>query len=132
MWAQEKLCDAVEKARDYKIKSWDEVFGRPMKKGKQLAAARRKDSPAAAEVWRLINERRRAGEKLDKALFEAVGKKVGIGGATVTEEIYLKISRHFREQEEAKKHGAPEGVMRRAKIKVKAVFEPPFNPHEDS
>ena len=108
-WAQEKLRDATSKALTFQIKSWDEVFGRPLKRGKQLAAERRRYL-ADAEIWKRVNARRRAGAALDKHLFAAVGKELGIGGATVVENIYYKILREFRSSEEAESMAtAPRG-----------------------
>src|SRR5690242_10499928 len=31
-WAQERLNEAVTKVAEYEVKSWDEVFGQPLKK----------------------------------------------------------------------------------------------------
>lgn len=71
----------------YEIKSWDEVFGRPLKKGKQLATERRNYNIGARLMYR-VRERHRAGEKIDKGLFEAVGKEFDISGTTASELYY--------------------------------------------
>ena len=41
-WVQEKFRAAMDKFHRREIKSWDEVFGRPLLKGKQLATEQRK------------------------------------------------------------------------------------------
>jgi hypothetical protein len=129
-WAREKFREAIGKVRSFEVKSWDEVFGRPLKKGKQLAALRRR-SEALSKVWKLVNARRRAGEALDKRLFEAVGREVGIGGATVVEKMYYELLAEFRESAEAAKYGTAKGPLRTITFEVKDIFEPPFDPHED-
>jgi hypothetical protein len=140
-WAQKMFSAAVGKARDFEIKSWGEVFGRPLAKGGQLDKQRRKDR-ALARVWALVNKRRRAGEPRSKALFEAVGRELSIGGATVVEEMYDKVLREFRERPEGYalirspnpgypiKHLGRAGQMRTTTILVKDTFEPPFDPQD--
>lgn len=130
-WAQESLDEAVTKVAEFEVKSWDEVFSRPFKKGKQLAAARRKSIQVAAEVWRCANARRRAGESVDSAFFAAIGKELGIGGATVVSEIYYAILEEFRASDEAEGPSFSDGVVRRETKKLIAKFEPPFDPLYD-
>lgn len=130
-WAQARLDDAVTRVADFEVKSWDEVFGRPLKKGNQLAAARRKSIQVAAEVWRCANARRRAGEPVDNVFFAAIGKELGIGGATVVSDIYYAILREFQEKEGAAECEGSDGPTRRITVKVIAKFEPPFDPHDD-
>jgi hypothetical protein len=72
-WARQKFDDAVNRVRGFEVKSWDDVFGRPLRKGQQLAANRRKGVETAARVWKCANARRRAGEPVDKATFAAIG-----------------------------------------------------------
>jgi hypothetical protein len=138
-WAQEMFSAAVVKALEFEIKSWDEAFGRPLEKGKQLDKERRKHR-ALSEVWRLVNERRLAGKPLDKALYEAVGKELGIGGATVVEEMYGKVARRFRDMPDglafisSLSPGFPSkslgkgGETRTIRVKVDAKFAPPPKP----
>jgi hypothetical protein len=141
-WAQEKFRDAVARAKDFEIKSWDEVFGRPLEKGAHLDARRRKHR-VLAEVWKSVNKRRRAGDSLNKELYEAVGKELGVGGATVVEEMYERILREFREgppgyaKLRSARVGYPvkdsgRGGERRAIVQVLDTFEPPFDPQDKS
>jgi hypothetical protein len=134
-WAKERFSSAVERALDYEIKSWSEVFGAPLEKGGQLPPKQR--SLRLGEVWKLVNERRRAGEPLNKDLYEAVGRELGIGGATVVEEMYGEVSKEFRDQREGYalmrtqrvgypvKHNSAPGQTRTIKAKILDTFAPP-------
>jgi hypothetical protein len=88
-WAQDAFSDIMRKVRRYEVKSFDEVFGRPLKKGAQLATGRRKQR-AAPLIWDGVCARRSAGEPITKALFDAVGKEAGVSG-TVAAEIYYEL-----------------------------------------
>lgn len=70
--------------------SWDDpkAFGKPYKKGAHLNALRKKREKCFA-VLNDINEirAREPSTPIDKALFERVGKRLGLGG-TLTEEYY--------------------------------------------
>jgi hypothetical protein len=66
--------------------SWDDVFGRPLKKGAQLAAARRKKN-LEISLLNKVQERYVAGQSITKGLFESIGEEVGVSG-TVAWEIY--------------------------------------------
>jgi hypothetical protein len=131
-WARQKFDDAVNRVRGFEVKSWDDVFGRPLRKGQQLAANRRKGVETAARVWKCANARRRAGEPVDKATFAAIGRDLGIGGSTVVSEIYGTVLREFRESDEAEKHGGgTEGPVHRETVRIVAIFDPPFDPDYD-
>jgi hypothetical protein len=87
-WLRTAFSDARYASIAYKIKSWDEVFGKPLKKGKRLATERRK-----MEIIGLLNKRIRdrheAGEPLE-TLFREVGKDFGVG-STVAKELYYEM-----------------------------------------
>ncbi len=95
-WAQDLLNDAVLKADCYEIKSWDEIFGRPIKKGKQQAAARREQSIAEHLFYLITEHHHEGGVPISKGIFETVGKSFGISGTTA-ERIYYKESKIFEE-----------------------------------
>jgi hypothetical protein len=40
-WVAEAICSACEKVYGFEVESWDEVFGRTLKKGGRLSAERR-------------------------------------------------------------------------------------------
>ena len=85
-WAQKALINAVARVNSFQVKSWDEVFGRPLEKGKQLEAQRRKFE-LMEQIFQRVQERHEAGEFIVKGLFESVGQELGIGG-TVASKIY--------------------------------------------
>jgi hypothetical protein len=92
-WVQEKFRAAIDKFHRREIKSWDEVFGRPLLKGKQLATEQRK-LRLAGPIYQRVYERHMAGEPVTKALFDEVGKEVGVSG-TVAAEIYYELKNGF-------------------------------------
>jgi hypothetical protein len=69
-------------------KTWDDVFGNSRKKGKHRGAALRKQKIAIRLCIR-VETRRKRGERVDKQLFNSVGKEFGVSG-TVASEIYYK------------------------------------------
>jgi hypothetical protein len=87
-WARQAFRAAYNRGLRFEIKSWDEVFGRPLKKGKQLATERRK-MELATHVTALVFELHQLrGKPIGKALFESIGKKLGIGGTTASDLYY--------------------------------------------
>lgn len=72
--------------------SWDDpkAFGKPYKKGTHLNALRKRREKCFA-VLNYINEirAREPSTPIDKALFERVGKRLGLG-STLTEEYYYQ------------------------------------------
>jgi hypothetical protein len=97
-WAQEEFLAAHRKVYGYEVESWDEVFGRPLKKGMQRAAARRK-TEKAQPIWERVTERHEAGEAIDKGLFDSVGKEFAVSG-TIAAEIYYGVLKEWREFED--------------------------------
>ena len=94
-WAQEKFSQAMQKSHG--IRTWEEVFGRPVKKGARLPDAMRR-SDLAPRIWDSVNDRHEAGEPISKELFEVVGEKLGCGG-TLVGKIYYEILKEFKDQE---------------------------------
>jgi hypothetical protein len=97
-WLKRAFLNACRAGYTHEIKSWDEVFGKPLKKGQRQATARR-NVKIAHEVHQRVEERHRAGEALDKALFAAVGKEFGVGG-TVAAELYYETRETLHELDE--------------------------------
>jgi hypothetical protein len=90
-WVREAFCSACKKVYGFEVESWDDVFGRRLKKGQQLPAQRKKlqiKRPLFIEVL----DRNEAGEGIGKELFASVGKKFGVS-ATLAEEIYYEMLR---------------------------------------
>lgn len=94
-WARDALIAAIDKADHFEIKSWDEVFGRLLKKGEQLASKRRHwvaERKVVKRVWDLRDE----GKSITKELFDKVGKEVGVSG-TVASDVYYDIMKMIGE-----------------------------------
>jgi len=81
-----------------KFKSWDDVFGKPLKKGKRLETERR-NMEIAFPIWHRIRKLHDAGRPIDKALFAKVGKEFGVSG-TVAGELYYGLLHEFIESED--------------------------------
>ena len=84
VWAQKALINAISKAKTYQIKSWDEVFGRPLEKGKQLTAERRR-LVLMEPIFKRVRGRHEAGESITKDLFESVGREFGVSGTVAAD-----------------------------------------------
>jgi hypothetical protein len=96
-WLRLTFLHAYEAHGRFEIRSWDEVFGRPVPKNTQLDKQRRN-----AELRPLIIERveaREAGTPIDKGLFEEIGQGLTppLKGTTVSEIYYDERSRELRE-----------------------------------
>jgi hypothetical protein len=88
-WLRKAFCDACAHVDARLVKSWDDVFGRPVPKGwsdRRLAQERRK-AAVARDICVTVTDRNHAGEPIDDKLFASVGKKYGVG-STVAKEIY--------------------------------------------
>jgi hypothetical protein len=90
-WAREAFCSACKKVYGFEVASWDDVFGRPLKKGQQLAAKRKK-LQIKRSLYLEVGQRAMAGEGIGKEFFALVGEKFGVS-ATVAEEIYYEYLR---------------------------------------
>jgi hypothetical protein len=88
-WLATALRDAFRKVRMFEVKSWDDVFGRHLKKGKRLATERR-NMQIAGPLFEMIRERHEAGTGIGRPLFNAVGAEFGISG-TVASELYYEV-----------------------------------------
>jgi hypothetical protein len=102
-WAQNEFINVCGDIHFGRSKSWDEVFGRPHKKGAQLGAMRRKKRLGLPVLVR-VRERHAGGEPIGKDLFDSVGEELGIGG-TLVSEIYSEAKKGFDEfmKEEAER-----------------------------
>jgi hypothetical protein len=86
-WAQKAYCESYDKVSRYQVKSWDDVFGNRLRKGRHFSRMRKKIEIAEPLVREVIR-RHRANEKLDKEkIFTAVGKQFGVS-ATIASDIY--------------------------------------------
>ena len=80
---------------DFEAKSWDDVLGRPYRKGIHHEA-RRKRRQYRKVVYDRILEIKKAepDTAIDGALFERVGRELGIGGKTLVEEYYYSVKKN--------------------------------------
>jgi len=89
-WAADALKTASERVEQGG--SWDEELGRP--KGVHKPTTEREDR--RYEVHQRVRElHKKDGLPIDSALFERVGKEMGIGGKTVVAELYYRAQRNL-------------------------------------
>jgi hypothetical protein len=91
-WLGQAFLAAYDKVRRHNAGSWDDVFGKPVEKGRHLAAARRKIKVLWPLFWR-IRGRNATGEPLED-LFREVGKEFGFS-STVAKELYYRADKLF-------------------------------------
>ena len=91
-WLGRAFRNAYAAIRMHNVGKWDDVFGKPIKKGKRLATERRNVKDMLPLFWR-IRERNAAGELID-GLFHDVGKDFGLSGS-VAKELYYRASKLF-------------------------------------
>jgi hypothetical protein len=85
-WAQKALIEAIARANSLEVKSWDEVFGCLLEKGRHLRVERR-NLALHRQIFERVRERRKAGESITRGLFESVGREFGVK-RTEAEKIY--------------------------------------------
>ena len=90
-WLRQAFLDARDAVETFKVKSWDDVFGKPLKKGKRLTTERRKRA-IAVSIYVRVDELHKAGKPIDTELFRAVGKEFGVG-STVAKQLYYKFKK---------------------------------------
>jgi hypothetical protein len=95
-WARGELLNLETEVRCGRVKSWDDVFGRPVKKGAQLGAIRRRHE-LRHKVWFAVHKRLEAGSSIEPDLFDAVGEELGISGA-IAREVYYDLKKVDSEQ----------------------------------
>lgn len=88
-WCEMTFLKAYRKVRQYRAKSWDEVFGQPHKKGTHLAT-KRQEREKSLLVYRRIKEikENEPTTPIDEALFERVAKEFHFCGKTMIAEYY--------------------------------------------
>jgi hypothetical protein len=89
-WIKEGLFKALEAAHSYKIRSWNEVFGPPVPKGRRLKTARR-NQEIAFNVFGRVQALHKAGQPIGEILFEEVGKEFGIK-KTLASQLYYECA----------------------------------------
>jgi hypothetical protein len=94
-WCREAFVNIYKSADSLEARSWADVFGPMYPKGMHLQPLRRYLKYGEA-VYRRVNMLNRTeGKPIDGAMFERVGREFGIGGKTLTEEIYYKVKKSY-------------------------------------
>jgi hypothetical protein len=78
------------------VQSWDDVFGRPWQQGSHRAQQRAVRTQSQQwQVWKLVRELHEGEGKppIDDALFERVGRELGIGGKSTVKVLYGRVER---------------------------------------
>ena len=94
-WLRLAFLASYEAATGYKIKSWDDAFGRPHPKSTHLKAEKRNAELRFLIILRV--QARKEGEPIDKGLFEEIGTELGISGTTASDIYYDERSRELYE-----------------------------------
>jgi hypothetical protein len=92
-WLRAAFLHTYEARTRFEIRSWDEVFGRPVPKSTHLTKERRN----AEWRFRILERVRELAPPIDKGLFEQIGEELGISGTTVSEIYYDKRTRELYE-----------------------------------
>ena len=78
-WVKVAFRYKFAKVKGLQVTSWDDVFGRPLKKGAQLAAAQR-NITLGIPILDIVGKRYIAGESLKKDLFRVHRRRSDGGG----------------------------------------------------
>jgi hypothetical protein len=96
-WARVAFLAACDSVAEYEIKSWDDAFGRPHPKSTHLKAEKEKEKLRWVIIMHVKNLRAE-GDRIDKGLFEKIGRKLDPrrSGTTVSAIYYDWRSREIR------------------------------------
>jgi hypothetical protein len=94
-WAATAFVERYRRGHSGEIRTWDEVFGRPAGygTGDRLKRKIEQERVVLEEVQRLQSE----GESLNEAEFEAIGRRLGVGGKTKVKDL-LHDAREWAER----------------------------------
>lgn len=124
-WVQRGYIQAFDKVNNYRAKSWDEVFGKPLPKGANLNALRKKREKSIL-VLNQIQRRIGRNQILDKTtqdwksdplvsiddeLFRDVGIQFGLG-VTLTKEYYASEKKRLKLLFGKKKQSTPRSIKK--------------------
>jgi hypothetical protein len=82
-WLRWAFIQAYQSAYPFETKSWHDGFGTPHPKGVHLEA-RKKQFELSFPIWSRVQDLKASGEKIDKGLFEKIGKEFGVSGTTAS------------------------------------------------
>ena len=86
-WCRKDIMDGIEGVLDYRFKDWNEAFGPAHPKGTHIEKEK-EWCEKSGSVYDEVEARRRNGDPVDGNLFESIGKSLGVGGKTKTEQMY--------------------------------------------
>jgi hypothetical protein len=92
-WVAAAYIRAFDRVHNFRAKSWDAVFGKPLRKGTQLVAVRKKREKSV-QVWNAVRAAHQRGRAIDDPLFATVGRELGIG-LTLAKEYYSEVARRM-------------------------------------
>ena len=92
-WAVAALAEQIHRARTYRVASWDDIFGKPLKKGQWVTAARKEWELMRSvpyEIWTLTKQK---GLSLTEA-YSAAAKSLRSNETTVRQiySVYMRRS----------------------------------------
>jgi hypothetical protein len=94
-WLDRAFNDAYETGFSGAIRSWDDVFGKPIAKGKHKAERLRQR--LTLFIVHHVEQLHAEGTPIEKGLFEEVGRKASISGTTASKLYYSQGGRMFRD-----------------------------------
>ena len=77
-WVARAFLQGFNELREFKARSWDDVFGPPRPKGTH-ASALRKRRERSFLAWAYVRHLAASGEPIDNELFDRVGKRLRVG-----------------------------------------------------
>jgi hypothetical protein len=91
-WVAREFIRRYDQVLTCRVASWDDAFGRPLPKGRSLAAARKRRDKRFAVVME-VRKRRKRGSPVDVGLFQEVGAALAISGSTARDLYYDTLKR---------------------------------------
>lgn len=96
-WCASAFCAAYMRVKNYKLRSWDEAFGKPHPARAQLPAAEQRHR-LMYPVWKRVTQLHvRKNKPIDGELFEVVGEEFHIGKTRCSEYYYAVEERLAQE-----------------------------------
>lgn len=90
-WLSRAYIAAFDKVLNYHSGSWDEVFGKPLKKGQHLSTLRTKRTKTMPVYNRCV-ELVKNGHPKNRDLFRKVGEEFGVS-RTIAENMYREVKK---------------------------------------
>ena len=93
-WAVKALGDQIHRVNTYRVASWDDIFGKPLKKGQHLNAARKEWELMRSVPYEMWTLTKHEGLSLTDA-YRVAAKSLGSNETTVRQ-IYYKVQAILR------------------------------------